>query len=305
MSIKNKIKTLTANLLKRAKDLADRYRESKHKTRIILMAIFAFLVVWGVLAMIGMYFSGFNLREGFLDVSGRIEGHEYHAGTKIGGKVVETFVDEGDKVTKGQEIGRIGSKQLTAIVKEAEAQFRLAETEYERYSKLAKRDAVAKIKRDQVEERYKVAKESLARAKADLEDTIVRAPISGTVALKIVREGEVVAAGTPLVTIINMDKLFLKIFLATDIAGKVTIGDEAKIFPDALPNSEFDATVTHIAAKAQFTPKNVETKSERAKLVFEIRMDVKKNEGDKLKPGMPSDGAIKIAKNAPWKKYRR
>lgn len=288
-----------------AKEYYERYKGSKNKTRIILSAILAILIVWGFLSMIGMYISKINLRAGFMDVSGRIEGYEYHAGTKVSGKVAEVFVDEGDSVKEGQPIGRIYSKQLEAAYQEAVAQKNLAEIEYNHYMNLVDRNAIAKIQRDRAVKDFRVAEENLRRAAADLEDATILAPISGRVVTKIVRPGEVVAAGTPIVTIINMDDLFLKVFLSTEFAGKIHIGDEAKIFPDALTDKEFKAVVSKIAEKAQFTPKNVETKSQRAKLVFEIRLKVLDNKDGDLKPGMPSDGVIKFNRDVPWKKYSR
>jgi HlyD family secretion protein len=165
---------------------------------------------------------------------------------------------------------------------------------------------------DYIDNKYKraaedlfIAEKDVSRAQADLEDTKILAPVSGIVVTKVVREGEVVAVGTPLVTIINMDDLYLKVFLSTELAGRVNLNDEAKVFPDALVRDEFEAYVDKISEKAEFTPKNVETKSQRAKLVFEIRLQIKENKNHKLKPGMPCDGVIKLGKSARWDEFRR
>lgn len=281
------------------------YKKSKNKTRIILSIIFAFLLVWGVISMISLYLSKLNLHRGFLEVSGRIEGYEYHAGTKVSGKVAEMFIEEGSKVKKGDPIGKIYSKQIETALEEAKARLVLAEKEYGHYKTLASRDAVAKIRGDQAEENYRVAQEGFNRANADLDDTLILSPVDGVVVAQIVRPGEVVGQGTPLVTIINMDDLFLKIFLSTEFAGKVNLGDEARIFPDSMPKDGFNAYVNKVAEKAEFTPKNVETKSQRAKLVFELKLKVKENTDYKLKPGMPADGVIKIKKDVSWNKYKR
>ena len=280
-------------------------KNSKNKTRDIIVLIFILLMVYGLFVFIGMYFSGEDMRKGFMNVSGRIEGYEYHASTRASGKVLEMFVDEGDNVTQGQVIATIQSKQQKALFEEANSKLHLAELEYNRYKNLFEKKAVAKNDYDRAKENYDVASETVARTKADLEDATVVAPISGTVVLKIVRPGEVVAAGTPLVTIINMNDLYMQIFLATDYAGKINLGDEAKIFPDALLKTDFLAYVNRISPKAEFTPKNVETKSQRAKLVFGMKLKVKENKGLKLKPGMPSSGVIKFAKKAKWNEYKR
>jgi len=299
------------------KDQVDKFKNSKNKTSLILSYIFLGLIIFGLFVFMGSCF-GMRGRPGFLEVSGRMEGYEYHAGTKVSGKVNEMYVEEGQHLEKGDPIALIYSKQLEASLgrakarlKEAESNFNLAEKQFERYDKLFQENAIAKMKYDRIKNKYVVAKEEVVAAqkqvdkiKADIEDTLIVAPISGVIVLKIVRIGEVVAVGTPLVTMINMDDLFLKIFLATPVAGKVNLGDEARVYPDALPKDSFEAFVNKIGEKAEFTPKNVETKSQRSKLVFQIKLKIKENTGHKLKPGMPSNGVIKIRKKASWKYYR-
>ncbi len=284
-----------------------------------LIFTFAALVVFGGIVFIGTYFGGRSERAGFLDVSGRMEGREYHAGTKFAGKVDQMWVKEGQTVEAGQKIAHIHSRQLHAIIarakahlREAESDLNLAELQYQRYARLFRERAVAKTEYDHIENQYIQAKENVIASKreidklnADLEDTTIVAPISGVIVTKIVRKGEVIASGTPLVTIINMDDLYLQIFLSTDIAGKVNLGDEARVFPDAMPDEEFKAVVDRIAAKAEFTPKNVETKSQRAKLVFQIKLKILENTNHRLKPGMPANGTIKIDKKASWQSYRQ
>jgi HlyD family secretion protein len=136
------------------------------------------------------------------------------------------------------------------------------------------------------------ARKALDSAKADLEDSRVYAPINGIVVSKVVEPGEVVAGGTPLVTIIDMDALFLRVFLPTAKTGKLKIGNPVKIRPDALPSEEFQGYVYQISSKSEFTPKNVETKDQRAKLVFSVKIRIKDNKDRKLKPGMPSEATI-------------
>jgi HlyD family secretion protein len=301
------------------KPFADKFAQSKNKASLVLSFIFIGLIIFGLFVFICNLFGGRRIRAGFLEVSGRIEGYEYHAGTKVAGKVDKMFVEEGQEVKKGDPIGHIHSKQLEALaaraqarLKEAKANLNLAQLEYKRYGRLFEESAIPKMEYDRVETNYKsaleeavAAEKQFEKAKADLNDTLIAAPISGTVVIKIVRPGEVVAVGTPLVNMISLDNLYLKVFLATDFAGKVKFGDEAKVFPDALKRDSFDAYVDKICPKAEFTPKNVETKSQRAKLVFQIKLKIKKNTEHKLKPGMPCNGVIKIKDKASWRRYRR
>lgn len=285
---------------------------------LVMGGVFLVLIIIAMVFFIGRYFVGKDAKAGFIKVSGRMEAREYHGSTKIAGRVDEISVEEGDFVTAGSIIGQIYSQQLKAMLEskqaglsQAQANFSLAKLEYKRYSRLYQGKAIAKMEYDYIINKYKQAKDSLViaekeldKAKADLEDTKIIAPISGVIVTKIVRKGEVVGTGTPLVTIVNMDDLYLKVFLSTELAGKVSLQNEAKIFPDAFPNEDFPAFVDRIAQKAEFTPKNVETKSQRAKLVFEIKLQVKKNKDYKLKPGMPAEGVIKLNDKVSWSDIR-
>ncbi|MBI4862756.1 MAG: HlyD family efflux transporter periplasmic adaptor subunit [Candidatus Riflebacteria bacterium] len=140
------------------------------------------------------------------------------------------------------------------------------------------------------------ARRALESAQADLEDTRVHAPVNGTVLSKVVQPGEVISAGTPLVTLIDMDALYLRVFLPNHIAGKLRIGNPVKVVPDAFQREEFDAYVYQISDKAEFTPKNVETKDERTKLVFSVKIWLLSNKDRKLKPGMPAEATIDLTR---------
>lgn len=292
--------------------------KKKNMVSIILSVVFLGLIGYGLWVFLGSFLGISRAQRGFIESSGRIEGTEYHAATKISGRVDEIYVREGQDVKAQEKIALIYSSQLNAQVSQAEANlrkqeanFKFAEAEYQRYSRLLKDDAVAKAEYDLVENKYLLAKEDviafekeLERVKADLEDTKVAAPVSARVISKTVEVGEVVAGGTPIVTLVNMDELYLKVFLPTEISGKVSVGDEARIFPDAFPEEAFEAVVDKVAEKAEFSPKNVETKSQRAKLVFEIKLKIKENKNYKLKPGMPAEALIRIDQDIPWSSHR-
>jgi len=143
------------------------------------------------------------------------------------------------------------------------------------------------------------ARQAMDSAKADLEDSKVYSPINGTVVSKVVEPGEVVASGTPLVTVVDMDALFLRVFLTTDKVGRVKVGNPVRIVPDSLSSESFEGYVYQISSKSEFTPKNVETKDQRAKLVFSVKIRLKNNKDRKLKPGMPSEAYIDISKTEP------
>lgn len=241
--------------------------------------------------------------------SGRIEGTEYQAISKVSGTVRDFIVEEGATVTKGQKIAVISIPQLQLQIIQAKSNFRRAvanlkflQNEYARNKTLAKQNLISTQTWQEAERNYLTAKEDVVIAQnevnklmADLNDTVIYAPISGQIVSKIVHPGEVISSGVPLVTMINMDDLYLKIFIPTEMIGKIQVGDEALIYPDSLPNTAFTAKVKKINSKAEFTPKNIETKSQRANMVFEVKLKIIDNKERKLKPGMPAEAQINLS----------
>jgi HlyD family secretion protein len=137
-------------------------------------------------------------------------------------------------------------------------------------------------------------------ARASVADTRVVAPFAGTVLKRLVEAGEVVAAGTPLVTLVDLSKLHAKVYVAERDLGKVKIGDPARVYTDAFPRRYFDAAVGEIAQQAEFTPRDVHMKDERVKQVFAVKLAIRNPEGV-LKPGMPADARIRWSPEALWR----
>jgi HlyD family secretion protein len=138
-----------------------------------------------------------------------------------------------------------------------------------------------------------VAAEKQARAKLDqarlqLEKTTLVAPEAGVLLRKNVTEGEVAKAGAVLFTMMKKDQLKVKVYIPEAELGKVRTGQQVGIQVDAYPDQTFQGVITKIADEAEFTPKNVQTKDERTKLVFAVTIEIKSGL-DKLKPGMPAD----------------
>ncbi|WP_440940815.1 HlyD family secretion protein [Immundisolibacter sp.] len=136
-----------------------------------------------------------------------------------------------------------------------------------------------------------------ARAQAAEVDTQIgyldiSSPLSGVVLTRSVELGEHVAPGSPLFSLVNLDRLYLKVYVPEPLIGRVALGQSAEVRVDAYPDRAFPATVTKVATSAEFTPKNVETKEERVKLVFAVELSLTENPGGVLKPGMPADGRI-------------
>jgi len=147
--------------------------------------------------------------------------------------------------------------------------------------------------------RLQTAAASLKLAQANLDDTRVLAPFSGTVLKKLVELGEVVSAGTPLITLVDLSRLHAKVYVAEAELGNVKIGDDARVYVDAFPKRYFTASVVQIAQEAEFTPRDIHMQDERVKLVFAVKLAIDNPEGF-LKPGMPVDARIRWNPSTPW-----
>ena len=132
-------------------------------------------------------------------------------------------------------------------------------------------------------------------ARIVLEDLEVKTPIDGVVTRKHAEAGETVAAGRPVVTVTDVSKPWVRVYVPEHQIGKVRLGAPAKIRIDSFPGRDFAGRVSYIAAQAEFTPKNVQTQEERVKLVFAVNVTAENPEGI-LKPGMPADVFIDAAR---------
>jgi HlyD family secretion protein len=141
--------------------------------------------------------------------------------------------------------------------------------------------------------RVQQAKSALEAAEERLKDTVLHAPFSGVILLKNAELGEIMAAGTPVYTLGDLERPWIKVYVKEDQLGRVKLGQRAAITVDSYPGKIYEGQVTYISSEAEFTPKNVQTQEERIKLVFGVKVRVK-NENQELKPGMPADVLIDI-----------
>lgn len=137
------------------------------------------------------------------------------------------------------------------------------------------------------------ARGSVAAAEALLAQTRILAPSDGTVMLRGAEPGEIVSPGLPIVRIADLARVRVRVYVPGPQIGRVKTGQRAAVSADALPERTFPGTVTEIAEKPEYTPKNVQTREERAKLVYGVKIEVE-NPGGELKPGMPADAVITV-----------
>ncbi|MCX7050128.1 MAG: efflux RND transporter periplasmic adaptor subunit [Candidatus Sumerlaeota bacterium] len=133
--------------------------------------------------------------------------------------------------------------------------------------------------------------ESLRQARQQLRDTELYAPFGGVVMSKSAESGEYMNPGTPVVTIADLDHVWLRAYIGERDLGKIRLGMELDVTTDAYPGSIFIGRVSFISDQPEFTPKSVQTFEERVKLVYRIKIDLD-NRGWRLKPGLPADAHI-------------
>ncbi|MEM0948199.1 MAG: HlyD family efflux transporter periplasmic adaptor subunit [Pseudomonadota bacterium] len=142
------------------------------------------------------------------------------------------------------------------------------------------------------------------RIKAQIEDSTLVAPMPGRVLYRLAEPGEVVGAGAPILTILSLEDVYMEVFLPAREAGLLPIGAEARIVLDALPEYAIPATVSFVSPEAQFTPKQVETLSEREQLVFRVRVripeDLVTGRIEHVKTGMRGIAVVQLTPDIAW-----
>lgn len=359
-----------------------------------------------------------------LELSGRIEADQTHIGTKVGGRIQEIAVEEGDRVRRGEVLAELDDEELQAQLQaaraqlaaaqqgaeqaqlqlrvldsqmqetqltleqsqgdasgrvnqaaatvaaaraqllqakaqqqQAEVQLQLARTERERYVELLRAGAIAQQQFDQIDSQYQTAQETLqarralvaaaerqvaaaagsltqaqtsqlnpdirsvqlarlatqraqaeaqlaaaqaevkraqavqAEISARLQELVLVSPIDGVVVTRTAEPGEVIAPGVTVMTLVNLDRVYLRGYVPEGELGRVRLGQAARVFLDSQPDQPLAATVTAIDTEASFTPENIYFREDRVTQVFGVKLGLTKP-GGLAKPGMPADGEI-------------
>ena len=136
----------------------------------------------------------------------------------------------------------------------------------------------------------------VAQLTSEIDDSSLRAPIDGIIQLRLAEPGEVLGAGGRVLLLIDPNDQYMNLYLPASVTGRLTVGDEGRIVLDALPNQPLPARISFVAAKSQFTPKEVETRDERQKLVFRVKLKLTQPSAvPQAKPGMPGAGYVRTA----------
>lgn len=141
------------------------------------------------------------------------------------------------------------------------------------------------------------ARAMLDEARANRQDLQVIAPFAGTVATRTAEPGEVVTAGTAIVTLVNLAEVYLRAFVPEGQIGRVRLGQPARVYIDSAPRTPIDAEVIRVDPQASFTPENTYFREDRVKQVVGVKLRLRGAVGF-AKPGMPADGEILVAGEA-------
>jgi len=198
--------------------------------------------------------------------------------------------------------------QNAATAKVGEAEQGLAQAKYAVAATLAARDA-ATARVGEAEHAIDAATHDAEYYKVDIADNSLVAPRDGPIEYRVANDGEVLPAGGKVFTMLDASYVYMDIYLPTAEAGRVRIGAEARIVLDAYPDHVIPAKVVFVAKQAQFTPKTVETKDERDKLMFRIRVriDPERLSGREaiVRSGLPGEAYVRTDPAAAWPAHLR
>ena len=137
------------------------------------------------------------------------------------------------------------------------------------------------------------ARGAVAQIDAAIANAVIVAPFGGVVTVKDREVGEAVPAGSPVLTIMNLDDRWVRIYIPEDRVGAVRLGQEAAITADTYRDRSYGGQVSFIASQAEFTPRNVQTREERVKLVYAVKIRITQDSTYDLKPGIPADVSLR------------
>jgi HlyD family secretion protein len=173
-------------------------------------------------------------------------------------------------------------------VKRSEAIYQAAKQHYNEALEGSRREEIAVARAN-----LNAANASLGLSRVNLDYTVLRSPANGVITVRQAELGEVVAPGTPVVTLADLDHIWLRAYVAETDLGRIRWGQAVAVTTDTYPNKRYQGRISFIASEAEFTPKSVQTNKERVTLVYRIKVDID-NPNHELKPGMPADAHIDL-----------
>ncbi len=255
------------------------------------------------------------------ELSGTIEAYEVQVASKVNARVINVRCQEGQIVRADDTLVLLDQNDYRNAALAARAQLQaaqanlsaiqsraaLADSSLARLRRLFAAGNLTRQEMDKTESDARTANDALAAAytavdaaqaqaniaEARLADCTVTAPVSGTVTTVAFRVGETVLAGSVPVTIIDLNQTWLNVYLPERLLGRVRTGDSCRVRVDAYPKRDLRGVISFIADKAEFTPKDIQTKEERINQVYRLKITLP-NPDRLLKPGMPADALLNL-----------
>lgn len=226
-------------------------------------------------------------QKAILGGSGIIEVTEVQVGSQAAGQVTAVNVKEGQAIRKNQVLVQIDPRVLREQVASARAGVQAARANVD--AAIAADDTQGQI--DNARATVRQARAQLQIAEQQLAQATVKAPLAGVVLAVAVNRGEIGSAGQTLVTVGDLKRPKLVVYIPEPQIGQVKLAQRVTITVDGLPGRTFTGTVSQVSEQAEFTPQSVQTKDQRTKLVYGVTIRMP-NPGALLKPGMPADAVI-------------
>jgi HlyD family secretion protein len=225
------------------------------------------------------------------------------------------------KLAENQE----AAQEVTTEIAKCESQLKLAEQEFTRAKNLLSRNVIPREEYDRYKTRRETDHATLEGAKAKLrtanqsinvanaeikqtqvkiDDSILKSPVKGRVLYRLAEPAEVVALGGKVLTLINLGDIYMEIYLPAQDAARVRLGADSRIVLDVRPEYAAQAKVSYVSPEAQFTPKQVETRSERDKLMFRVKLQVPAELVlpyiERIKTGVRGVGYVRLDDKVAW-----
>ncbi len=206
----------------------------------------------------------------------------------------ETLVKGGFTSTQTLDDDRARTESAEASVAAAQAQVASADSSI----------AAARTQIVGAQSQVEAVDATLERIQAEIDDSQLKAPRDGRVQFRVAQPGEVLGAGGRVLNMIDLSDVYMTFFLPTEAAGRLALGSEVRIVLDAVPGYVIPAKVSFIASAAQFTPKTVETASERQKLMFRVRAKIDREllreHPEHVKTGLPGEAWVRLDPAQEW-----
>jgi len=256
-----------------------------------------------------------------LELSGTVEATEIDMAFKTGGQIDLINFDEGDEVAEGDTVAELTHREIKAQIQLANDRIAAARARLQtlKIEKEASERNLRKVvnlipaggatqnQKEDLEDKIRGLDASIDAASSEIKSAVSQkdlllvnldneylvSPIAGDVLLRSSEPGEIASPGQTVLTLIDRSRLKIKVYIPENFLGRIKVGQNAGITVDSFPDKIFPGEITNISDKAEFTPKNIQTRQERVKTVYAVTVS-SGDHGGILKPGMPCDVRIEL-----------